>query len=72
MSDNLVTLGIYTTGIQAQMDKNLLESKGIAASVTEEAPLFPTAHRQSPPLRQQLRDPHKPKGPDPKHESWRS
>jgi hypothetical protein len=42
MSDNLVTLGIYTTGIEAQMDKNFLESNGIAASVTEEAPLFPT------------------------------
>jgi hypothetical protein len=42
MSDNLVTLGVYTTGVQAQMDKNLLESNGIAASVTEEAPLFPT------------------------------
>src|SRR6266849_5141681 len=42
MSDNLVTLGIYDTGFEAQMAKNLLESNGIAASVNEAGPVFPT------------------------------
>jgi len=36
MPDNLVTLGVYNTAFEAQMDKNLLEENGIAAGVAED------------------------------------
>jgi hypothetical protein len=42
MADRLVTLGVYTTAAEAQIDKNFLETNGIDAQLSEDlaGPLF--------------------------------